>query len=124
MKFPYEIWLTVTFENPRSTSYAKKRFKHYLKHLNDGMVFYQKYIHLWIFFEKNKVKSGIHIHALIHGIDIAKAPLLEQDCNVCFGESKVIVGHKNVIPYVADKYNRPSLDDFDYWKINSRKRKK
>lgn len=123
-RFPYEIWMTVTFRKSVSVSTAKKQFKHFLKTLNSkNTIFYHKYIRLWIFYEQNKVRDGMHIHALIDGIDTSKCQLLEQKCCIRFGESKVTAGHKNVIPYVSQKYNSPSLLDFDYYKINARLRK-
>lgn len=122
-KFPCAIWLTVTFKNPVQTYTARKRFKYFLKHLNKDMIFYEKYIYLWAFYEKEKTREGVHIHACIDGIDSSKAVLLKKECLKFFGSSEVKAAHEGVWPYVAEKYNSFDLDDYEYMKINSKFRK-
>lgn len=120
-RYPYDLWLTVTFGRAVGVDVARKRMKYFLKHLNKPrQVFYEKFIRLWVFFEKGlDSDNDVHIHSVISGIDSSKAALLEKECHKTFGKSMVTTGHGGVNPYLAEKYNSPALVDFDFWHINS-----
>ena len=122
-RFYYDMFLTITFREPTSEITAKRKFKRFLKHLNTAdEKFYHNFIYLWLFIERNKKKEGVHLHALITGINLSKSFSLEQKCLDHFGQSKVKAMHNGVLRYLARKYTSPSLIDLDYLKINSRLR--
>lgn len=119
--YPFPLWVTLTFKHSTPAFIAKKKFKHFLKHLNDKQHYYEKFIRAWVFIDKDTIRDGIHLHAIIDGISPSKAPSLEQLCFDAFGQSKIMSTHENVIPYLAKKYN--SAMDIDYIKVNSHFRK-
>lgn len=121
----WDLWATITSRKPTGEVDAKRRLKHFLKCLNaPNRKFYDKYIHLWAFFEKNPARDGVHIHALIKGIDRSKCHALEDRCRDFWGLSTVAPMHKDVLPYLARKYAHGNrLEDFDFMKINSKVRK-
>ena len=120
----HDIWVTLTFRNTVTPSLAKKKFKYFFKTLNKpGEAFFKKYILSWVFVEKNKVKDGVHIHALVKGIAPALCRKLERKCKEFFGESRIKPMHEGVIPYLCEKYNTSSLEDWGFVKINSKRRK-
>src|SRR5438477_2094597 len=109
-EFPADIWLTVTFRKTVNTGVAIRRFKYFLKHLNKpDQQFYKKYINVLVVCEKNRYRQGVHIHALVKGMDISLAPALESACNERFGESKAKAPHEGVAGYLADKFDSSSL---------------
>lgn len=71
------------------------------------------------------MRKGVHMHALVNQLAIAQFPLLKRECNAFFGNTDVAVPHDGVISYVAKKCWSPNavLDDWDFLRINSRRRK-
>jgi len=122
-KDKWDTWLTVTFRTPVTSSLAKKKFKYFFKTLNKpDEEFFKKYILSCVFVERNKVKKGFHIHALVKGVAPSLCSRLEEKCREYFGESRVMPVHEGVIPYLCDKYDTSSLEDWRFFKINSRLR--
>ena len=121
----WDLFLTITFRHSKTSFVAKRLFKRFFKHLNTvPNEFFSKYIHCWVFFEKDVYRKGVHIHSLIRGICPSKAALLESKCKSSFGQAKVepYDSLKGAKYYLAKKYCNNRLDDYDYYKINSAKR--
>ena len=119
----WTLWITITFRNPTTKDLAHRRFKYFLKTLNnDQEEFYAKYVYAVIFYEFEGFRKGVHIHSIVNNISSDKARLLEAECKRVFGESKVVPMHEGVKEYLAKKYGSAKLADFDYLKINSKYR--
>ncbi len=104
--------------------YAKKSFKYFFSHLNEEFqTFYEKYIHALVFYENNGYDRGIHIHALTDRIDPQFLDLIQQKCNEEFGDTLIREIHPGIARYLAKKYIRETLADFDLYRINSRRRR-
>lgn len=119
----WDLFITVTFFRQTSSLSAKKRFKHFIKYLNTKQRrYYDKFVKTWLFFEKDRYREGVHIHAFLSGIDSAHANYLETECNRVFGVSKILpyMPNQNASFYLARKYPLGVLEDFDFCKINSR----
>lgn len=122
------IWLTLTFRKYQSLEGAVKRFKCFFKNLNTTyQSYFDNYIYAFIFYERQNFRRGIHIHAIINRInpnDSLLMNMLERECLMSFGEVMIKPIHENVTKYVSEKYSSEKLEHFDYYKINSKLRKK
>jgi hypothetical protein len=115
----HDVWFSVTFRYPVSSTQAKRKFKYFFNHLNTASErFFEKYISAWVFVEWSESRGGNHIHALIKGVDLSLCPKLERKCIDFFGQSEVKPIHEDVIPYLVRKYFTKTLMDWDYLKIN------
>ena len=125
----WDLFVTITFKEKRGVDGAKKAFKSFFRNLNlPSEIFYEKFILSWVFYESEGSRRGVHVHALIKGIDPSLASLLEEKCKGFFGLSKVVPYNYNnsgsATSYLARKYPNINLVFFDYYKINSRLRMK
>jgi len=138
-----DLWVTVTFAGQDTCGLAKKkffrenaeelalrRFKQFLKHLNQKrFIFYDKFILCFVIIEKNPGSEGVHIHALIKGIKPELASRLEQRLHIVFGKSSVVAFNDSIKPYsaidyVVDKYVFFHCDNLMFYRINSKYRGK
>ena len=137
-----DLWVTVTFAEYDTSGLAKnkfpvknteelvlKRFKQFLKHLNNKkFAFYGKFILCFLIIEKNPGRDGVHIHAVIKGIKPELASKLEQRCHDAFGESRVVAFDFSkpytAIDYIVDKFVFLRCDNLSFYRINSRYRSK
>jgi hypothetical protein len=136
-----DLWITVTFAGQNTSGLAKKefalenaeelalrRFKQFLKHLNQKrFVFYEKFLLCFLVIEKNPSGDGVHIHALIKGIKPELASRLEQRFHYVFGISKVVAFDYSIKPYsaidyITDKYVFYQCDNLMFYRINSKYR--
>ena len=119
--FPGNMWMTITFRGNLSEGTAKRHLKYFFKNLNTPQrKFFNKFVKLWTFYENNTGDSGVHIHALVDGINPKMIDALENRCRKVFGESKIVGKHDGVTKYLSHKYNSTNLRSFDFLKINSR----
>lgn len=120
----WSIWFSATFRTPTPLPTAKKSFKHFFKYLNvpGKTKFYDRYMFCWVFFEKDQNRRGVHLHALLQGINPALTSELEELTQRYFGKfSKVVpyVPLKGANSYLALKINK-TVEDYDFYKINSK----
>ena len=104
---------------------ARKEFQYFISHLNYAIDFFDKYVLAFVYFERKYSRAPIHIHALINGILPELCPALQSECVEFFGESDV-TPYDPRLPasfYFGWKHVKPDLADFDFLKINSRRRK-
>lgn len=120
----WTVWITITFPDEVKVEYAKRKFKKFLKHLNEDYWFYDKFIHSFVFFELNPFRDGVHIHAIVDTISPEHAWRIHKKCNRLFGKSEVKPMHSDVIRYVSEMFELGTLESFDFYKINSRYRMK
>lgn len=121
----WTIWMTITFRTPKNALEAEKRFKHFFKYINTpNQQFFSNFIYAIVFYEKENLRNGVHIHALADRIKSDYSALLEKNCRKTFGESIVKPFHLGVSNYLCEKYTSSTLDHFDFYKINSRLREK
>lgn len=121
----WDIFLTITFRRITRSPLALKSFKWFFKHLNTTTEeYFRKFIYTLIFFENNPERSGVHIHAFIEGISPSTIKLLEKKCTDFFGltDVKVYDPIKGGKFYLSKKIIDRNLDDYNYYKINSRLR--
>jgi len=121
----HDIWFYSNFFKNSSAKTVRKKIYHLLKYLNTpDKKFYDKFIHGWMFYERNTGRSGVHVHALIKGIDVSHAGLLRKKCCRELGRSGARDVHFKVGKYVAKKFvYQDSVVDFHPFKINSKLRK-
>ncbi|MFC1514475.1 hypothetical protein ACFL5X_01065 [Candidatus Omnitrophota bacterium] len=113
----------ITPRFPTPTERLGKPFKYFFKHLNrPTYVFYDKFILCWVFFERFGNRKGVHIHTLIKGISPIHAPTLQKKCNGFFGNAIISPydPNKKGAFYGIKHYGTEELDDFTFWKINSK----
>lgn len=122
--YEWDLWVTITSREPMTTEDAKRRIRYLLAHLNTPeRKYFDKYAWLWCFFEKNPYRNGIHVHAIIAGIDSFYCKYLENRLWDEFGQSQVVPIHEGALNYLADKYvAEKTLDDYCPMKINSKLR--
>jgi hypothetical protein len=120
----WDIWFSTTVSREVGTEDFLRSFKYFFNHINSrDFVFYKGFICGYVFSEFNKFRNGVHLHALIKGIDPEMANPVEEFCWDYFGESKV-VPYDNYRPdrasgYLARKCVSQELDHFDFFKVNS-----
>jgi len=140
----WDIFLSTTFRRPRKTITiiqngqpkevevwlddkvsARKEFQFFFSHLNYAVTFFDKYMLALVCFERAYPGARIHLHALIQGILPQFCQTLQSECFEFFGESEVkpYDPSKKVSLYFGWKYLKPELVDFDFLRINSRRRK-
>ena len=140
----WDIFLSTTFRRPMKTITiiqngqpkevevwlddkvsAKKEFQFFFSHLNAAATFFDKYMFALVCFERAYPGARIHLHALIRGISPEFCQILQRECFEFFGESEIkpYDPTKKVSLYFGRKYLKPELVDFDFLRINSRKRK-
>ena len=126
----WDLWVTITFRTEMSVDSAKKSVKSFFKYLNKpGEHYFDKFIRCWIFYELDAAGDRIHVHMLINGIDSSLASELEEKCCEHFGDSKIEPYNYNYpdgsgIHYLARKIGSPRLVNREYFKINSKLRKR
>ena len=122
----WDIFASFIPKSPTSASLAKRSFKNFFKNLNNpryGVKFYEKYIYSWVFIEKNSFRRGCHIHTLVRGIDPALAPQLQEVSRKYFSPWSQVVAYdpaKGARHYLVKKILNRTLEDYDFYKINSR----
>jgi hypothetical protein len=120
----WDLYVTITFRQDTCLEVAMIKFKRFFKHLNSvERAFYEKMISTYAFFEYNdSFKTGVHIHALIQGINPSLSELLKERCLDYFGFSKIepYSPAENVKFYLSRKINQTCLAHYDYYKINSK----
>ncbi|MDD5567668.1 MAG: hypothetical protein PHY88_00440 [Candidatus Omnitrophica bacterium] len=104
---------------------ARKEFQFFFSHLNYAVNFFDKYMLALVCFERAYPGARLHIHALIQGISPCLCRMLQSECFEFFGESEVkpYEPFKGVSFYFGWKYLKPELVDFDFLRINARRRK-
>ncbi len=104
----------------------RKELQYFFSHLNYVVNFVDKYMLALICFERQYKGAPIHIHALIKGISPQFCRILKSESYEFFGESEVkpYDSTKPVSFYFGWKYLKSELVDFDFLRINSRRRKK
>jgi hypothetical protein len=127
-RWKFDICLALTFRQETKLAEAIKRFKFFFKHLNTKEEqFFSKFIRCWVFYG-TAGEHGVHIHALIQGIAPHLANRLEEKCSQFFGNTVVepydynFSKARSMSRYLSRKYLSTRLQDFDYYKINSRLR--
>ena len=121
----WDLFATITFRQQCPSLSAIKAFKRFFKYLNTrDRRFFDKYIECWIFLERHDLRAGVHIHALIRGINPTLAEELEKKCRRIFGQSRILPYDpmRQAVVYLAGKYKSQRLEDFTFFKINSRLR--
>lgn len=105
--------LTKSFESELNEYTAKQLLEHFFRRIN----FYQKfcmakhYIYGWFVFEQNTDSPGVHVHALIKGIDPLLSKYVEEELEKRFGYAKVF-------PYKRRKFKQTACR-YMAWKILS-----
>ena len=116
-----DLWLTITFRNPRYDIGALKSLKHFFKNLNTPLLkFYRNSLRMWVFVEKNPSEPGFHTHLLVKNFDKNLVKPLEKKCASAFGNSLAQMGDCHTLGYLSDKYANDRLVHYDYWRINSK----
>jgi len=121
----WDIFLTTTFRRPKGSTEAKRAFKYFFKHLNTpAMAFFNKFVFALAVFERDSNRNGVHIHALLQGINPSLVASLEKKCREFFGDSVALPYDSDKAGrfYIARKYVSSQLDDYDILRINSRLR--
>jgi len=140
----WDIFLSTTFRRPMKTITiiqngqpkevevwlddkvsARKEFQYFFSHLNYAVTFFDKYMLALVCFERAYPGARIHLHALIQRISPKFCQILQSECFEFFGESEVrpYDPSKKVSFYFGLKYLKPELVDFDFLRVNSRRRK-
>ena len=123
---PYDLFLTITFETVTFQEAARKSVKRFFATLNTReRVWYEKFIHCFIIYERNPDRQGVHLHGLLKGIKSNFARDLELELQGVFGwfcDVQAYDPDKGASIYFARKYAYGRLADYDYYKINSKYR--
>ncbi len=85
----YQLFLTTNFRMSTSFNSAHRKFVHFFELINLYSRMYSEFIRTYIFYEKNDDRTGVHIHALIKGIDEKYWPELEAICFKELGQTKL-----------------------------------
>jgi hypothetical protein len=125
----WDLWVTITFRKERFVKSAERAFKSFLKKLNKpGEYYFDKFIKCWVFYELDVAGDRVHIHSLISGIDKSLSSELEEKCCEHFGNSEVEPYDYNhegsAMHYLARKIGSYRLVHYDFYKINSKLRKR
>jgi len=115
----------ISFRRISSYDWAKKRLKWFFKYLNKAEErYFDKRVKALVFYEKqNTSRSGIHIHALIEGIDSKFAEIIQEKAKAYFGEYSCILPYDPTLGfkyYVAKKVGTQKLVEYDLYIINSK----
>jgi len=124
---PFDLYATMTFPKVTEKTEAMDAYKHFFKYLNrDYKKFYERYIHCLVVYERNTSRKGVHIHSFIRGIQADLCDMVLRECKNYFGPQCDVQPYAlrrwKKIKYIARKYVSPDLEDFDFYKINSRYR--
>ncbi|MDP8265262.1 MAG: hypothetical protein P9M12_07310 [Candidatus Aceula lacicola] len=122
----WDTWVSLSFRWECSSEKASRVFKKFFKNLNSPEdKFFDMFFYCMVFFEKNKFRRGTHIHALFNRFSLSEKQMqkLERRWSP-IGQSKIKKVHEHVIPYLTEKFQKKTLEHFDYFKINSRYRGK
>lgn len=118
----WTLWLTLTFKYETSMKSAKSKFKDFFKYFNSYQdVYFDKYIHALVFFEKNAARDGVHIHTLIDRFAPFYSSVIEREWrSLGYGQQCMIkVPHEGIAEYIAKKEKYHTLDSYDYYTINA-----
>lgn len=125
----WDLWVTITFRHITVKETALKQFKAFFKYLNrnsKNVVFVEKRIGSLTFFEKHSSRKGVHIHALVRGVNPTLAKKLCKECEKRFGESWVEAYDptKGAVIYLANKLFSPRLEHHDFYTIHPRSKRR
>jgi len=123
----WDLFVTITFRESKTSGVAKRMYKHFFKHLNSQeKVFFKRLIYSIEIYEKDNYRDGVHIHSFINGINPKYAKDLERICTDRFGSSRIepYCPGRGANYYLSSKLASSRLVDYDSHKINSRYRGK
>lgn len=125
---PYDLWANITSAATMEAAALKKMFRHFMRTVNTKKRFLiPNYAWCFVLFDRTNSRDGVHIHALIRGVDPKKAKIFQRKCISCFGVSKVMKydasRQPNATLYLANKYCSSKLADFAFMKIDPRRKK-
>ena len=104
----------------------KKELQFFFSNLNGYATFYEKYINVFVCFDRACEGGRIHIHALLERIPPQYCRALQSEASWFFGMSKVTPydPQGKARHYFGNKYVYSKFADFDFMRINSRARKR
>lgn len=132
----WDVWFTADFNRPTFYEDARREFRRFFKReisLDDQIT--DKHIIACLFLEPNppdpldpdeKKIPGVHIHAVIRGIRLDKIDVLESMATRYFGDCKIMPMHDGVSTYIANKFKKYDLNEFDFdlMKLHPRRQRK
>lgn len=126
---PYDLWATITFRRIRGVEGARKGLKGFLKRLNTPEeTFINNFLFCFVLYDTGNGRKGVHIHALIRGIHPLKAESFQKRCAEEFGRSEAMPYQPSINPnatlYLAQKFARSTLADWEFIKVNPFKHRK